>query len=61
MLSASSTNFLVKASKRSAAELIYKELNGLFAIYKPPETSTIELIRKLKLTFIKGNFNDFNS
>ena len=48
------SNILVKATKRSAAELIYKQLNGIFAVYKPPDTTTIELVRKLKYAFLKG-------
>ena len=48
------SNILVKASKRSTAELVYKQLNGIFAIYKPPDTATVDLMRKLKYTFIKG-------
>ncbi len=48
------SNILVKAKKRSAAELIYKQLNGIFSIYKPPDTTTTELIRKLKYAFLKG-------
>jgi len=54
MLTASSKNFLVKSSQRSQAEKLYQELNGLFAIYKPPESTEIEVLKKLKFTLLKS-------
>jgi hypothetical protein len=60
MLSTSTENLakyaglLVKSKQKSQAELIYSQLNGVFAIYKPPDTTHIDLVRKLKYTFVKG-------
>jgi hypothetical protein len=45
---------IVKSKQKSPAELIYSHLNGVFAIYKPPDTTHIDLVRKLKYTFVKG-------
>ncbi len=60
MLSTSTENLakyaglIVKSKQKSPAELIYSHLNGVFAIYKPPDTTHIDLVRKLKYTFVKG-------
>lgn len=54
MLSVGSKNFLVKATQRAPAEQLYQELNGLFAIYKPPETLEIDVLKKLKFTLLRG-------
>ena len=41
-------------ASRSPAEVAFQKLNGLLCIYKPPNTNLIEIIRKIKLGFVKG-------
>ena len=40
--------------KLSTAETAYKNLNGIFCIYKPPDMDLYEIIDKLKTTLSEG-------
>lgn len=45
---------------RSPAELSFQKLSGLLCLYKPPDVDLIEIMRKLKYSFVKG-INDLAS
>jgi len=40
--------------KLSTGEQIYKSLNGLFCIYKPPDMDLLEIHKKLKFKLVNG-------
>ena len=39
---------------KSLAELAFQKINGLLCLYKPPDIDLIEIMRKIKLGFVKG-------
>ena len=48
------TKLLVNVPSRSSAELIYSKLHGLISIYKPPDIHILEIMQKLKQSFVRG-------
>ena len=38
----------------SVGEQIFRNLNGVFCVYKPPDMDLIEVLRKVKTTLLKG-------
>lgn len=41
-------------NKLTPGEAVYKKLNGLICIYKPPDYDLEEIVNKLKYTFVHG-------
>lgn len=51
----SKSSYLKAFSKtHSPAEVAFQKLNGLLCVYKPPDVNLLEIIRKIKLGFVKG-------
>lgn len=51
----SKSSYLKAFSKtHSPAEVAFQKLNGLLSVYKPPNVNLLEIIRKIKLGFVKG-------
>lgn len=43
-----------KATTWTKSDEIFRKLNGLFCLYKPPDASLLDILRKLKYSLVKG-------
>lgn len=51
---AKTVNSIVKLKELSQAEMVYRQLNGLICIYKPPDMNMISVYQKLKHALVNG-------